>query len=380
MWQPFEYAAKTKVIFGKNSLERLGEVVESFSVKHVIIVTDEGIINAGHAQKAVDCLTQKNIQSYIFKDFAQNPTTENVTSGVNFAKEHNAELIIGLGGGSSMDCAKGINFILTNGGKMSDYWGYGKANKPMLPMVGVPTTTGTGSEAQSYALISDATTHRKMACGDPKAAFKVAILDPELTKTQPVSVIKATGVDAISHALESAVTKRRNAISSVFSLYAWKLLNAHFERMLFDPCDEETNTGMQIGACYSGMAIENSMLGATHACANPLTKNYGITHGHAIALMLPHVIRYNAEYAQEIYEDLCHISGITIASCAGKALARRVEKLIAATELPTTLSAYGIDKDSINQLALEATKEWTAQFNPRMVKHNDFVTLYNRAL
>lgn len=380
MWQPFEYAAKSKIIFGKNSLERLGEIVESFSVKRVVIVTDQGIIDAGHAQKAIDNLTQKDITTFIFNDFAENPTTDNVNDGVAFAKENDIELIVGLGGGSSMDCAKGINFILTNGGEMSDYWGYGKAQQPMLPMIGIPTTTGTGSEAQSYALISDAKTRRKMACGDPKAAFKVAILDPELTKTQPVSVIKATGIDAISHAVESAVTKRRNAMSASFSLYAWKLLNENFERMLFEPSDAETSSNMQIGACYSGMAIESSMLGAAHASANPLTKNFGITHGHAIALMLPHVIRYNATHVQDIYEDLCRISGITVGSCAGKALARRVEKLISFTELPTSLQTYGVTSDAINGLAAEASKEWTAQFNPRMVKHNDFVTLYNRAL
>ena len=122
MWQPFEYAAKSKIIFGKNSLERLGEVVESFSVKRVVIVTDQGIIDAGHAQKAIDHLTQKNITTFIFNDFAENPPTDNVNDGVTFAKENDIELIVGLGGGSSMDCAKGINFILTNGGEMHDYW------------------------------------------------------------------------------------------------------------------------------------------------------------------------------------------------------------------------------------------------------------------
>ncbi|XEY24569.1 iron-containing alcohol dehydrogenase [Candidatus Uabimicrobium helgolandensis] len=380
MWQPFEYAPKNKIIFGKNSLARLGEITEQFTVKRVAIVTDQGIIDTGHVEKAAYYLTQKNITTYTFSDFAQNPTTENVTAGVDFAKEHQIELIIGLGGGSSMDCAKGVNFLLTNGGEMQDYWGYGKAKQKMLPMIGIPTTTGTGSEAQSYALISDSKTHRKMACGDPKASFRVAILDPSLTVTQPTSVMKATGIDAISHAIESAVTKRRNALSASFSLYAWKLLNANFESMLFSPENEEANMGMQMGACYSGMAIENSMLGATHACANPLTKNYGITHGHAIALMLPHVIRYNADHAQDIYEDLCRISGIVIASCAGKALARRIEKIVAATELPTTLSAYGITADAINNLAVEANEEWTAQFNPRIVKYNDFVSLYNKAL
>ena len=146
----------------------------------------------------------------------------------NCAHELQPDLLVGLGGGSSMDCAKGINFLYTNGGRMQDYWGEGKATQPMLPMIAVPTTAGTGSEAQSFALISDAQTHVKMACGDKKAAFRIAILDPELTLTQPARVTALTGIDAIAHALETYVTQRRNPVSLSFSREAWRLLSAHF--------------------------------------------------------------------------------------------------------------------------------------------------------
>ena len=132
------------------------------------------------------------------------------------------DLLVGLGGGSSMDCAKGINFLYTNGGRMQDYWGVGKAQRPMLPMIAVPTTAGTGSETQSFALISDAVTKTKMACGDQKAACRVALLDPMLTLTQPARVTALTGIDAMAHALETYVTKRRNAASLVFSREAWR--------------------------------------------------------------------------------------------------------------------------------------------------------------
>jgi alcohol dehydrogenase len=145
--------------------------------------------------------------------------------------------IVAVGGGSSLDCAKGINFVLTNGGTMRDYRGFGKAAKPLLPMIGIPTTAGTGSDAQSYALISDATTHEKMACGDPKAAFRVAILDPALTVSQPRTVTTIAGYDALSHAVESYVTTRRTEISDVFARDAWRRLEAHYERVLRDPAD-----------------------------------------------------------------------------------------------------------------------------------------------
>ena len=153
-------------------------------------------------------------------------------------------------------------------------------------MIGVPTTAGTGSEAQTYALISDAETHVKMACGDSKAAFRVALLDPSLTISQPLSVTATTGFDAIAHAVETFVTTRRNALSEFFSREAWRLLEGNYERVLEAPEDLEARSAMQLGAYFAGVAIENSMLGATHACANPLTARYGTAHGAAIAMML----------------------------------------------------------------------------------------------
>src|SRR5205823_8079625 len=150
-----------------------------------------------------------------------NPTNRHVEGGVAFARPLGVDLIVSVGGGSAMDCAKGINFLLTNGGRMADYQGFGKAKKPMLPSIGIPTTAGTGSEAQSYALIADEKTHMKMACGDRKAAFQVAILDPEVTVSQPRPVTALTGLDALSHALESYVTSKRNPVSQIFAREGW---------------------------------------------------------------------------------------------------------------------------------------------------------------
>ena len=158
----------------------------------------------------------------LFEGVEENPTTAHVEAGLAVAKQFRPDLIVGLGGGSSMDCAKGINFLYSCGGRMQDYWGEGKATGPMLPMIAVPTTAGTGSETQSYALVADAETHVKMACGDKRAAFRAAILDPELTLTQPPRVTALTGIDAIAHAIESYVTKRRNSLSLLFSREAWQ--------------------------------------------------------------------------------------------------------------------------------------------------------------
>src|SRR5262249_43304050 len=192
-----------------------------------------------------------------------------VGGGVRLAESLRIDLIVSVGGGSAMDCAKGINFLLTNGGHMADYKGFGKARKPMLPSIAVPTTAGTGSEAQSYALIADERTHMKMACGDPKAAFKIALLDPQGTVSQPPKVTSFTGIDALAHAVESYVSTKRNPQSMMFAREAWRLLEANFETVLREPGNLAARGAMQLGANYAGTAIENSMLGACHACANP---------------------------------------------------------------------------------------------------------------
>lgn len=249
---------------------------------------------------------------------------------------------------------------------MRDYWGVGKAKQPMLPMIGIPTTAGTGSEAQSYALISDAQTHVKMACGDPKAAFKIAILDPRLTVSQPRSLTATTGFDAIAHAVETFVTTKRTELSEMFSREAWRLLEANYERVLVEPANIEARSAMLLGAHYAGAAIESSMLGATHACANPLTAHYGTPHGEAIAMMLPQVVRWNGAEVGARYGELMSLTRQgSDHDHPSERLAARLEELIAAGGLPNKLSAVGVPQSDLKILAEEAAAQWTGSFNPR---------------
>src|SRR5262245_52896435 len=186
--QPFDFQSRTRLVFGLGSLERLGNLALELGFRRTLLVGDRGIVACGYVENAISLLTAAGIEVFTFHDFDSNPNSIMVERGRAFAAPLGIDALVGLGGGSSMDCAKGINFLLTSGGAMQDYWGYGKAQRPMLPMIGIPTTAGTGSEAQSYALITDAATHVKMACGDPGAAFKVAILAPTLTVYQPAGV------------------------------------------------------------------------------------------------------------------------------------------------------------------------------------------------
>ena len=268
---------------------------------------------------------------------------------------------------------------------MQDYWGVGKATKPMLPLIAIPTTAGTGSECQSFALISDAETHRKMACGDPKAAATVAILDPVLTLTQPKEVTVHTGIDAISHALETCVTKRRSALSMLYSREAFKLCAGALPQILRDPDDVEARGRMLLGAAFAGTAIENSMLGAAHATANPLTARHGLVHGLVVGMMLPHVVRFNGEdpAIRRLYAELAVYAGLSQAedddqTCLN-ALVRCLEELLDAAKYPASLEQCGIPPTEVRQLAERASKEWTAQFNPRPVKPEDLETIYEAA-
>jgi alcohol dehydrogenase len=378
----FDYAPTTRVVFGTGTVDRLGELARELGGERVLLVTDNGLAQAGHERRGVDALLAAGLDVTVFDDVQPNPTTDDVDRGLAAAREANINLIVGLGGGSSMDCAKGVNFLLTNGGRIQDYWGVGKATKPMLPMIAVPTTAGTGSEAQSFALIADARTHMKMACGDKKAACKVAVLDPELTATMPRSVAAATGIDAISHAIETWVTRPRNTISQLFSRQSWRLLSGGFRRSIDDPDDHEARGRMLLGAHLAGAAIENSMLGATHALANPLSAHYDITHGVAIGIMLPHVIRYNAEVTGPLYGQLAADAGLCAADDprAAERLAEFVHEQAARSGSPTTLAECGVDPVLIPTLAEEAAQQWTANFNPREVDVASLADLYRRAM
>lgn len=367
----FDHQPRTRLVYGNGTLARIGELARELGARRALLVSDPGIVGAGYVTRAVSLLIAAGVQARVYGDVRENPSTEDVERCVQTAREFQTDLIIGLGGGSSMDTAKGCNFILTNGGRMQDYWGTGKAVKPMLPLIAIPTTAGTGSECQSYALISDAETHVKMACGDPKAAAKIAILDPELTVSQPRRVTVCTGIDALSHALETAVTNKGNAFSSVFSREGFRLCHAGFSRVLKNPKDLDARGMMLLGAAYAGMAIENSMLGAAHSCANPLTAYFEVVHGEAVGVMLPHIIRYNAA--------LPEVAAIYASYYAGD-LAQRITELLQEAGMPVNIRGYGITESDLPKLAALAAKQWTAQFNPRPVTEVDFIKLYRAAL
>lgn len=377
---PFEFHARTRVVFGPGCVERVGAAARELKFQRALIVADAGLVNAGHVAAVRRSLEAASVTVIPYHDFGENPDSAMVEAGRVWADGQRIDGLVALGGGSSLDAAKGINFLLTNGGSMADYRGYGRARTPLLPMIGIPTTAGTGSEAQSYAVIADAGTRIKMACGDPTAAFRVAFLDPELTATAPRHVTATAGMDAIAHAVETAATVRRTPLSEMYSHEAWRLLSGAFERVLLHPSDAEARAAMLLGSYLAGVAIEQSMLGAAHACANPITAKYGVTHGLALAILLPAVVRWNGRVAQDRYGALLGSPRRRARDeDAAETLARRLEDLATAGGLALTLRETGVEATAFPELAAQAAEQWTGTFNPRPFDAAGALEIYSAA-
>ena len=376
----FGFLAATRLVVGPGTIARLGDLARELGGTRVLVTSDSGIMAAGHTASGIESLQAAGITTEVFSTFTENPSSVEVEAGTAVARKFRPDLLVGLGGGSSMDCAKGINFLLSCGGKMQDYRGRGTATGSMLPSIAVPTTAGTGSETQSFAVITDSVSGIKMACGDPRAAFRVAILDVNLTLTQPAVLAALTGIDALSHAVESQVCTAATPASRTFSREAWRLLAANLPGIVIDGGTVAARSAVQFGASLAGLAIEHSMLGAAHALANPLTAAHHLTHGQAVGVMLPHVVRFNGPVCGRAYAEL--LTDIAISATAdeaGATLADWLTGLLAAAQLKTSLRTCGIDAADVPALAAAAATQWTAGFNPRAVTAVDLADLYEAA-
>jgi alcohol dehydrogenase len=377
----FQSVAKPRLIYGAGTLKKVPELIASLKVSRVFIVTDKGIAKAGYPQILKEILEASSYACAIYDECKENPTETDAEKCNLSAKSFQPDLIVGLGGGSSMDTAKACNFLYTNGGRMEDYCGYGKATKAMLPLICIPTTSGTGSECQSFALISRDSDHRKMACGDSKNAAEMAILDPELTVSQPRVVTANTGIDALSHAVETYVSRKATPYSRIFAAEAFRLLALAFPKVLREPENLAARGAMHLGAAYAGLAIEHSMLGAAHGCANPLSSRLPITHGQAVGVMLPAVVRINSEncVVKDDYDALL-ASVQDDEDCQFESLADLLDNHLKLSGLAERLSLIGVDESLLGELAEDANTQWTSSFNPVDYGVRDFIRIYESVL
>jgi alcohol dehydrogenase len=389
------------VVFGPGTLAQIGARTAEAGFRSVLIVTDAGVRGAGHADRAAAFIEAAGVLVQVFDRVQENPTSAHVADGLDEARRHAVDGLVAVGGGSAMDCAKGISLLHSNGGNIAEYRGDPaqdvlRLRRPLTRVVCVPTTAGTGSEAQSFALISDEHTHVKLACGDrrpPGVGLRpvFAILDPDLIRTVPASVAAAAGIDAVAHAVETSGSKARNAESRRLSREAWRLLESAFPRVMESDA-AEARADMLLGAHLAGAAIERSMLGAAHACANPLTARCGITHGVAVGLLLPHVVRFNALGISGLHRKGPTDQRAAMESVSldgqnpyadldpdAERLAKRLEALLDCAGLPRRLKHLDIPAESLPELAADAASQWTATFNPRSVGPTELLTIYQAA-
>jgi len=378
--RPFDLAGQTRVVFGPGALARLPELVRERGAKSVVLVTDRGLVEAGHARRAEELLASTGAAVLVEANVSEDPAAEEVARCAAAARLFSVDLFVGLGGGSALDTAKAAAMLVTSGGRMQDLWGHGKTRAPVVPTIAIPTTAGTGAEVQRYALVTDEASDQKMACGAADAAPRVALLDPELTLSMPRRVSEHTALDALGHALETAVTKARTPLSDLFAHEAFRLLAGNYERVLERPSDLAARAALQLGACWAGLAIEHSMLGAAHSLANPVSARVPLAHGCAVGLMLPHVVRFNAELpaVRARYAEL----GALLPG-EGEPFERLLaflERALELTGVAQALSCQGLGEDDLPALAEIAARQWTAQFNPRPVGRVEFERILRSAL
>ncbi len=354
----FDFRPRTRILFGAGEFARLGEVAREHNATRCLLLADRTMADAGAAREAIRSLKARRMEVFAFHDFEPNPTVAMVEAAREYAAPQQVDLLVGLGGGSALDFTKAVNVVLNNGGSIRDYWGYGNVPKPLLPMIAVPTTAGSGSEAQSGTAILDPEAGAKLTCGDAKIYFRAAILDANLTLSQPAALTAASGYDAISHAIETLVSTKRTPISECFSREAWRLLDANFERVLRVPEDLDARAAMLLASHFAGLAIEYAALGPAHACAQPLVQAFQLQHGVAIALVLSHTLEWIGERAD---------------------IAPRLRYLAAAAELPMSLRDAGIPEHALPRLAEEAAAQWTSRFSSRQFDAQAALDIYRAA-
>ncbi len=339
--------------------------------RHVFLVTDPGLLEAGHVEAAVRALTEAGLSSSVYCETCPDPSESDAEHAAAALEGHKADVVVALGGGSAIDLAKAALMLVAQGGRMRDHVGPG-GTAELLPLIAVPTTAGTGSEAQSFALITHDDDHHKLACGHPGARPRVVLLDPALTTSMPRQVTALSGADALVHALETAVTTVGTDASRALAAEAFTLLWPSFPRVLDDPEDLEARAAMLRGAYLAGAAIEGSMLGAAHALANPLTARFHLAHGAAVGLMAPAVVRHNLgeEASEARYGALAASVGLQSAAQLPDAL----RAMLAHAGLPTTLPEHALAV--IDELAADAAAQWTGTFNPVPLDAAGFTALY----
>ena len=372
--------------FGAGARKELPSVVERLGFKKALVVTDQGLVKFGVCKMVTDVMDEAGIPYEIYDEVVPNPTVTNVKNGVAALAAAGADFLVAIGGGSSMDTAKGIG-IVTNNPEFADVVsleGVAPTKKKTVPIIAFPTTAGTAAETTINYVIIDEEKHKKMVCVDPNDIPCCSIIDAELMYSLPKGTTAATGLDALTHAIEGYITKAAWELSDMFEIEAIRLINKYLRLAVFDPQNPKGREGMALAQYVAGMAFSNVGLGVVHGMAHPMGSLHNIPHGVANALLLPTIMEFNAPVCREKYVEIAkamdaYKPGMTQIEAA-QAACDAVRALAVEVGIPQHLSEIGIYEKDIDALADQAIADVCTPGNPRKVTRDDIVALYKKVL
>ena len=375
----------SNLIFGVGVVEQVGEKTKEFGKRKALIITDQGIVKAGLLEKVLTPLEQAGVKAQVFDQIEPNPHDHTVIKAFEFGKKKECELIIGLGGGSSMDAAKAVGVLMTNPGSLQDYLRGTAVKNSLPPLIAIPTTSGTGSEVTRFSVVTDTERSFKAGMASPFLLPRVAMVDPSLMESMPASLAAATGMDALTHAIETFVSVDSQPFSDALALHAIRLIGTYLRPSVANGSNREARSQMAIASTLAGVAFSNAGVGLVHAMAHPLGGRFDVPHGVANAILLPLVIRFNliaclekfGQVAQALGEKVEELSAVD----AGKKAVEAVMQLSADIGIPDHLSEVSVKVEGVPQMAADAMNMKRAiGCNPRMVKQEEIEKLYREAL
>ncbi|MBU8815771.1 iron-containing alcohol dehydrogenase [Mycolicibacterium goodii] len=368
---------------GAGAADTLGDVIAQLGIARPVLVTDRYLVETGQAERLVKTLTAAGSTPAVFSDTVPDPTVDSLSGGLELVRAHRADGIIGFGGGSPMDTAKALAVLSVNGGDIASYKAPSSYTGPALPIVAVPTTAGSGSEATQFTVITDGETDEKMLCPGLSFLPIAIVVDFELTVSMPARLTADTGVDALTHAIEAYVSRRASPFADGLALAAMQSIAKHLRRAYTDGADREAREAMMLASTQAGMAFSNSSVALVHGMSRPIGGHFHVAHGLSNAMLLPAVTRFSVDSATGRYADCARAMGIVGAAVADRdaasELVTELERLCADVEVPTPRS-YGVDEKEwearLPTMAEQALASGSPQNNPRVPTHDEIVALY----
>lgn len=371
-------------IMGENSLKESMDYIKNLGFKYALIVTDKPLNELGVVKKITDMLDEVEIKNIVYDETKPNPTIKNVNDGLEILEKEKCDFIISLGGGSPHDCAKGIALLATNGGEVKDYEGLDKSKKPQLPLVAINTTAGTAAEMTRFAVITDEDRHIKMGLVDKNLTPIISVNDPVLMAGMPKSLTAATGMDALTHAVEAYVSTDASVVTDTCAIKAIELIVENLKEAVKDGSNMKAREGMAYAEYLAGMAFNSASLGYVHAMAHQLGGFYNLPHGVCNAILLPHVQEFNKKVAASRLKYIAGLFGVDTSKMSdlegADACINEIKKLSKEVGIPSGLKEVGAKEEDFKTLATNALKDTCSLTNPRQGTIEEVIEIYRSAM